>query len=116
MSLTIYHNPRCSKSRQTLALLEEHGKEFEILEYLKTAPSVEELKELLEKLGMKDPRELMRKKEALYKELNLSDSSLSEEALLSAMSKHPQIIERPIVIHNHQAAIGRPPETILSIL
>ena len=115
MSLTIFHNPRCSKSRQTLALLEENGHTPEIVEYLKTPPSKEQLKEILTALGM-SPRELMRKGEAEYKENNLSDENLSEDALIDAMVKFPKLIERPIVIKDGKVKIGRPPEGVLEIV
>jgi len=115
MNITIYHNPRCSKSRETLQLLKNHGIEPVIIEYLKSPPSAEELDSILQKLGM-EPRELMRTKEAEYKELGLADKSLDRLALIDAMIKHPILIERPIVVANGKAAIGRPPEAILSIL
>ena len=115
MSVTIYHNPRCSKSRQTLALLRDKGTEPEIIEYLKTPPGKKELKDMLEKLGL-SPRELMRKKEAAYKDNQLDDESLSDDQLLDAMIEHPVLIERPIVLANNKAIIGRPPESVLDIL
>jgi arsenate reductase len=115
MSTTIYHNPRCSKSRQTLALLQEQKLDADVIEYLKTPPSKEELEQLLELLGL-EPRQLMRTKEAEYKTLGLDDESLSREALLKAMVANPKLIERPIVVHNGKAAIGRPPEKVLDIL
>lgn len=115
MSVKIYHNPRCSKSRQTLALLEEKGVSAEVIEYLKTPPSTEELSEILTMLGMA-PRDLMRKKEAPYKEHGLDDPDKSNEALIAAMHANPVLIERPIVVANGKAAIGRPPEQVLDIL
>jgi arsenate reductase len=115
MSVTIYHNPRCGKSRQTLQLLKERGVEPEVIEYLKTPPNAEELDDILQKLGMQ-PRELMRKKEAEYKANGLDDASLDRQALIVGMVNHPILIERPIVIANGKAAIGRPPETVLAIL
>ena len=115
MNITIYHNPRCSKSRETLQLLKNHGIEPVIIEYLKSPPSAEELDSILQKLGM-EPRELMRTKEAEYKELGLADEMLDRQTLINAMIKHPILIERPIVVANGKAAIGRPPEAILSIL
>lgn len=115
MSVTIYHNPRCGKSRQTLQLLKERGVEPEVIEYLKTPPNAEELDDILQKLGMQ-PRELMRKKEAEYKANGLDDASLDRQALIAGMVNHPILIERPIVIANGKAAIGRPPETVLAIL
>lgn len=115
MSVTIYHNPRCSKSRQTLALLREKGAEPEIVEYLKTPPGADELKAILAKLGI-GPRDLIRKKEALYKELGLDNPSLSDDELIAAMIANPRLIERPIVIKGKKAALGRPPESVLDIL
>lgn len=115
MSVKIYHNPRCGKSRQTLQLLQEQGIEPEIIEYLKTPHSVQELDDILQKLGM-EPRELMRKNEAEYKANGLDDASLDRQALITAMVNHPILIERPIVIANGKAAIGRPPEAVLAIL
>jgi len=113
--LSIYHNPRCSKSRQTLALLEENGIEADVIEYLKTPPTVASLTIILEQLGF-TARQLLRKGEAIYKELNLKDESFSDEQLIQAMCDHPKLIERPIVIHNGRAKIGRPPESVLEIL
>jgi len=113
--ITIYHNPRCSKSRQTLDLLGTHGVEADIVEYLKTPPTAEELKEVLGLLGLA-PSGLMRKKEAAYKEAGLDDKSLSEEAQIAAMVAHPKVIERPIVLSNGKARIGRPPESVLDIV
>lgn len=115
MSVTIYHNPRCGKSRQTLQLLKERGVEPKVIEYLKTPPNAEELDDILQKLGMQ-PRELMRKKEAEYKANGLDDAALDRAALIAGMVDHPILIERPIVIANGKAAIGRPPETVLAIL
>ena len=115
MSVTIYHNPRCSKSRQTLALLQEKGVEPTVVEYLKTPPSAADLSDILSKLGMA-PRDLMRKKEAPYGENNLGDESLSADALIAAMVENPILIERPIVLSGGKAAIGRPPESVLEIL
>ncbi len=115
MSTTIYHNPKCSKSRQTLELLRQNGVTPTIVEYLQTPPTAEELKEILAQLGM-TPRELMRKKEAVYAGNNLGDPSLSDDDLIDFMVKHPILIERPIVLANGQAALGRPPEQVLEIL
>jgi arsenate reductase len=116
MSTKIYHNPRCSKSRQTLQLLEENNIQPEIIEYLKTPPSEAELKAILKALKM-TPRELMRKGEAEYKDNNLADKSLSDEQLIAAMLKYPKLIERPIVItSDNKYALGRPPESVLDIL
>ena len=116
MSTKIYHNPRCSKSRQTLQLMEEHGVKPEIIEYLKTPPSESELKAILTALKM-SPRDLMRKGEAEYKENNLADESLSDAQLIAAMLKHPKLIERPIVVtSDNKYALGRPPESVLDII
>ncbi|MGR9100073.1 MAG: arsenate reductase (glutaredoxin) [Gammaproteobacteria bacterium] len=115
MTVTIYHNPRCSKSRQTLQLLQERGIEPKIVEYLKTPPSAEELDEILTKLGMQ-PRDLMRKNEPEYKETGMDDESLDRRALIAGMVATPKLIERPIVLSNGKAAVGRPPENVLSIL
>ena len=113
--LSIYHNPRCSKSRQTLALLEQQGVKPKVIEYLKTPPSAASLSEIIGQLGI-SARQLLRKGEAEYKALNLADESLTEQQLIQAMSEHPKLIERPIVIHNDKAKIGRPPEAVLEIL
>jgi arsenate reductase len=115
MSVTLYHNPRCSKSRQTLQLLRDQAIEPEVVEYLKTPPSAARLREILDLLGMR-PRELMRKKEAEYKASGADDPSLSDDRLIELMVAHPKLIERPIVINNGRAAIGRPPEQVLEIL
>ncbi|OUR67322.1 arsenate reductase (glutaredoxin) [Cycloclasticus sp. 46_83_sub15_T18] len=115
MSIKIFHNPRCSKSRQTLQLLADNNVQAEIIEYLKKAPSKTELESILSLLGL-SPRQLMRKGEAIYKELNLADESLSDEQLLDAMLSNPILIERPIVLANGKAAIGRPPESVLDII
>lgn len=113
--VTIYHNPRCSKSRQTLALLTQQKVEPNIVKYLETPPSEETLRDILKKLGMK-PRELMRKGEKEYKELGLDDASLTDDQLIRAMVEHPRLIERPIVLKDDKAALGRPPEQVLDIL
>lgn len=115
MSVTIYHNPKCSKSRQTLALLEEQGVTPTIVTYLTDVPSAEKLNEILKYLNM-EPRDLMRRKEKEYKENDLANEGLSRDQLIDAMIKFPRLIERPIVIHNGKAAIGRPPEDVLKIL
>ena len=115
MSVEIYHNPRCSKSRQTLQLLEEQGVEPEIVEYLKTPPDKAELEKILTMLGI-EPRELMRKKEQEYKAAGLDNPDLSPDQLIQAMVDHPRLIERPIVIKNGRAALGRPPEKVLEII
>ncbi len=115
MSVKIYHNPRCSKSRQTLQLLQERGIEPEVIEYLKNPPSHSELSAILDMLRM-EPRDLMRKNESEYKENNLDDNSLDRQTLIEAMVNRPILIERPIVVANGKAAIGRPPEKVLEIL
>ena len=112
---TIYHNPRCSKSRETLQLLESRGIKPDVVLYLETPPDAQTLKTLLKKLGLK-PRELMRQKEAEYKEMGLQDPSLSDEQLIDAMVECPKLIERPIVVQGKKAALGRPPENVLEIL
>ncbi len=115
MAVKIYHNPRCTKSRQTLQLLKDHGIEPEVIEYLKTPPSVEELTDILQKLDM-EPRALLRKQETEYKANGLDNSALDKQSLINGMVNHPILIERPIVLANGKAAIGRPPENVLSIL
>jgi arsenate reductase len=115
MSVEIYHNPRCSKSRQTLQLLQEKGIDPDVVEYLKTPPDKTTLKHILDMLGM-EPRELMRRKEKEYKALQLDDPALTRDQLIEAMITNPKLIERPIVIQNGKAAIGRPPEKVLDIL
>jgi arsenate reductase (glutaredoxin) len=115
MSVTIYHNPRCSKSRETLSLLRDQGVEPEIVEYLKDPPNAAVLSDLLRRLGL-EPRALMRRKEAEYTELGLDDPTLSREALIAAMVAHPKLIERPIVVKDGKAALGRPPQAVLELL
>ena len=115
MSVTIYHNPRCSKSRATLALLEEKGVEPQIAEYLGTPPSRDEIIRILEGLAMA-PRDLMRKKEKTYTELNLGDDSMGRDALIDAILENPILMERPVVVKDGKYAIGRPPENVLEIL
>ena len=115
MTVTIFHNPRCSKSGQTLALLEENGVQPIIREYLKDIPTAAELDEILNILCL-EPRELMRKKEADYKAAGLHDEKLSRDQLINAMVAHPKLIERPIVIKEGEARIGRPPENVLELL
>lgn len=113
--ITIFHNPRCSKSRQTMELLHSKSIEPDVVEYLKTPPDFQALDDILNMLNI-EPRQLMRKGEAEYKENNLADETLTREQLIEAMVKFPKLIERPIVISNGKAAIGRPPETVLEIL
>ena len=115
MQVKIYHNPRCSKSRQTLQLLQEHGVEPEVVEYLKTPPDKETLKNILSQLQL-SPRDLMRHKENEYTENHLDDPSLSDDELIEAMLKHPKLIERPIVVTDKGTAIGRPPENVLELV
>ena len=115
MKVTIYHNPRCSKSRQTLDLLTKRGIEPEIIEYLKTPPDRRTLDRILKLLRM-EPRQLMRKKEKEYAEAGLENPALSREQLIDAMIANPILIERPIVLANGKAAVGRPPENVLAIL
>lgn len=113
--ITIYHNPNCTKSRQTLELLKEKGFNPHVIEYLKNPPSAEELKGILNKLGM-SAVEIIRTGEPEYRELGLLNSRYTEEGLIDIMVEHPKLIERPIVVHGDKAAIGRPPENVLGIL
>ena len=114
-AVTIYHNPRCSKSRLTLELIRAQGIEPTIIEYLNTPPSEKTLQHILKQLHL-TARELLRKNETLYKELHLADTTLTEKQLVQQMIAHPILIERPIVIANDKAVIGRPPENVLEIL
>ncbi|TXK65599.1 arsenate reductase (glutaredoxin) [Alkalisalibacterium limincola] len=111
----IYHNPRCSKSREALALLEAEGVELEVVKYLESPPDSATLRTLLKKLGV-GPRDLMRTKEPEYRDLGLDNESLSEAALVAAMVAHPKLIERPVFVNGERAVIGRPPEKVLEIL
>lgn len=115
MDLILYHNPRCSKSRQTLALLCERGMEPQIIEYLKAPPDESVLREVLRKLEIA-PSELLRTGEAAYKELGLGDPEIADADIIAAMAAHPILIQRPILIAGDQARIGRPPEAVLEIL
>ena len=115
MSVTIYHNPRCSKSRQTLALLEKRGIQPEIIEYLVTPPTEARLKQLLKLLGIR-PRDLLRTQETEYKLEKLDDQNISDAEIIRALVKHPRLMERPIVVVGDKAALGRPPENVLKIL
>ena len=115
MSTKIYHNTRCSKSRAAVAILEQNDVDFEVVNYLVEPPSEIEIKDILKDLGI-SARELMRKGETKYKELGLSDKSLSEKELISAMLEFPILIERPIVRTEKGVAIGRPPENIIAII
>lgn len=111
----IYHNPRCSKSRQTLALIQQKGIEPEVIEYLKTPPSAAELKRILELLDL-NPRDLLRNNEAEYREAGLDADNLDDNTIIDAMISHPKLIERPIVVADGKAAVGRPPENVEKIL
>ncbi len=113
--VTIYHNPRCSKSRQTLALLEENNISPDVILYLDTPPSATDLQQLLSKLGI-SARELLRKGEDAYKDNNLKNPELTEQQLIDAMVAHPKLIERPIVVKGEKAVLGRPPENVLALV
>lgn len=115
-ALRIFHNPRCSKSRQTLQLLNEKGFQPDIVEYIKNPPSASELGDIVTLLGFESARQLLRKNEQEYKDLKLADETLAEQDLLNAMINAPKLIERPIVITDKAAKIGRPPESVLDIL
>jgi arsenate reductase len=115
MSVTIYHNPRCMKSRETLQLLNKRGLEPVIVDYLRNPPTEAVIRQLLKKLGLR-PRELLRSKEPEYKQSRLDNPAMSDADIIRAMVKHPKLIERPIVVNGHKAALGRPPENILNIL
>ena len=113
--ITIYHNPNCSKSRASLALLEENDIRPEIIYYLETPPGSDELKQLLQKLNM-SIRDILRKSEEEYDELGLDNESLSDEILFDFVTKHPKLLQRPIVVKGDKAIIGRPPENVLSLV
>lgn len=115
MTVKIYHNPRCTKSRQTLQLLKDRGIDPDIVEYLKTPPTTAELTDILAMLQL-GPRQLMRKQEDAYKANGLDDQTLSDAQLIKSMCEHPILIERPIVVNGEKAALGRPPENVISIL
>ncbi len=115
MQITIYHNPRCSKSRQTLALLRDAGVEPRIVEYLKTPPSTVEIGRLLRMLGM-EPRQLMRHQEREYREFGLDDAGLDRDTLIRALHEHPRLLERPVVVRGGRAVLGRPPERVRELL
>jgi len=114
MSLKIYHNPRCSKSRQTLALLQDRGENPDILEYLKNPPTEADIRELVKLLGANSVRDIMRTGEAIYRELNLKTVE-DEDKLIEAIAQNPKLLERPIVVKDAKAAIGRPPEAVLAL-
>ena len=116
MSVKIFHNPRCSKSRAALQIIRDKGIEPEIIEYLKTPPVFAELSNLIDQLELESPLNLMRKGESAFKDLNLSASADNKDSLISAMTEHPILIERPIVVSKKGARIGRPPEIINEIL
>ncbi|MBI3143736.1 MAG: arsenate reductase (glutaredoxin) [Pseudogulbenkiania sp.] len=113
--IRLYHNPRCSKSREALKLLQDAGADVEIVDYLKTPPSAEELDRLLTLLGL-EPRELMRQKEEEYQSLHLDDLTLERRHLIAVMVDHPRLIERPIAVQGERVVIGRPPERVLTLL
>lgn len=115
MTIKIYHNPRCTKSREALEILKNKGISPEIILYLETKPTFDEISDILKKLGL-GARDIIRTKEAEYKEQNLSDKNLSDEDLIKAIVKTPKLLERAIVINGNKARIGRPPENILEIL
>lgn len=112
--IKIYHNPRCRKSREGLAILEKSGQEFEIVKYLEDTPTKAELKDLVDQLGI-EPIDLVRKNEAIWKE-QYKGKTLSDDQILEAMATHPKLIERPIVVKGNKAVLGRPPEQIKTIL
>lgn len=113
-TVTMWHNPRCSTSRATLSLLDQHGLQPELVEYLKTPPGADEIKAVLKKLHLK-PREFIRRKEPLYKELGLDKESVTDDQLVAAMAANPMLIERPVVFYGARAALGRPPENVLDL-
>lgn len=115
MTVTIYHNPRCTKSREALALLESKGITPKVVEYLKTPPSAAELKDVLEKLRL-FPQDIIRTKEPEYKELGLFNARYTEDGLIDLLTRHPKLIERPIVINGDRAVVARPPEKLLEII
>ena len=115
MDVTIYHNPRCSKSRQTLELIKKHNIEPNIIEYLKTPPEKQTFKTILKQLQLK-PADILRKKEAAFKETGLDQDNVSDDEIIEAMIDYPVLIERPIVLANGKAVIGRPPENVLAII
>lgn len=114
--VTFYHNPRCSKSRETLKLLQDAGAELAVIRYLETPPDAATLASLLDMLGFSDARQLMRRKEAVYSSLQLDDPQLTQDDLIQAMVENPILIERPIAVAQGKARIGRPPEQVLEII
>ena len=115
MSITIWHNPRCSKSRQTLKILNDLGLAPRIIEYLKTPPQTDELRDVLHRLRM-SPRDLMRTREAPWRDLGLDNSDLADDALIEAMHEHPVLIERPVVLSDDRAVLARPPDRVLELV
>jgi len=115
MTVTVYHNPRCSKSRAAMEYLEENGIEAEVVKYMDSPPDANDIKELLSMLGM-SPRELMRKHEKVFKDAGLDDPTFTDDELIEAMAQCPSLIERPIVVNNGKAVLARPPETVQDIL
>ncbi|MGY0156599.1 arsenate reductase (glutaredoxin) [Edwardsiella tarda] len=115
-AVVIYHNPRCSKSRATLQLLTERAIQPEVVHYLETPPDAATLRALIQALGFSSARQLMRQGEALYQSLGLDEASLDEAALIAALVQYPQLIERPIVVKDGRARLGRPPEQVLALL
>lgn len=115
MTVTVYHNPRCSKSRAAMEYLEENGIEADVIKYMDSPPDANDIKELLSMLGM-SPRELMRKHEKVFKDAGLDDPTFTDDELIEAMAQCPSLIERPIVVNNGKAVLARPPETVQDIL
>jgi len=115
MTVTVYHNPRCSKSRAAMEYLEEHGIEADVVKYMDSPPDANDIKELLSMLGM-SPRELMRKHEKVFKDAGLDDPTFTDDELIEAMAQCPSLIERPIIVNNGKAVLARPPETVQDIL
>jgi arsenate reductase len=116
MTVTIYHNPRCQKSREALALIHQLGVSHQVVEYLKTPFTAEALQTLLQQLGFSSPRQLMRKKESVYRSNGLDDAGMSDSELIAAMLRLPQLIERPIVVNHGKAVIARPADLLLEIM
>ena len=114
-AVTVYHNPRCSKSRAVLALLEENDIEADVIDYIESPPDVATLKSLVKKLGV-ELRDILRRNEPEYDELGLDDMTLNEAIVLDLVSRHPQLIQRPIIVQGDKAIIGRPPENVLTFL
>lgn len=115
MQVQIYHHPRCSKSRETLKLLHSLGIEPEVILYLQDIPDIETLRTLYRQLGFHDVRDMMRRKDALYKALKIEDQEYEKESCLSLLTQYPQLLERPIVVYGDKAKLGRPPEQVLTL-